>query len=244
MSKAPLFSTYRQGENRVTSSILAVLDRIDFGRVEELLAAASGESALEMVRFVNQPRGDRSVPDAAIAASFHYLFEVKTVPNNVGAGQLREHLRMLDGGAKQELLFVLTPDVEPPAAVSDLDDARVVWLNFVSLAQAVDALLDDRASTISEREGFLLRELQGLFEAEGLLGAAEDVVVVAARHAYPNYLKYGVLRVPAGPHLSPRCAAPGLLHAKGDPARAAAHPAPRGSVPLRPRPGRAAAASR
>ena len=29
MIKTPLFSTYRQGENRVTSSMLAVFERID-----------------------------------------------------------------------------------------------------------------------------------------------------------------------------------------------------------------------
>ena len=64
--KAPLFSSYRQGENRVTSSILAVLERIDMARVEQLLAAASGESALEMVQFRNQPAGRHAVPDASV----------------------------------------------------------------------------------------------------------------------------------------------------------------------------------
>ena len=32
MSKNPLFSTYRGGENRVTSSTLALFDRIDLPR--------------------------------------------------------------------------------------------------------------------------------------------------------------------------------------------------------------------
>jgi len=61
MAKNPLFSTYRQGENRVTSSMLAVFERIDLSLLEEILAAAAGEASLEMVSFTNQPpASDRS----------------------------------------------------------------------------------------------------------------------------------------------------------------------------------------
>lgn len=42
MSKSPLFSSYRQEENRVTSSMLAVFERIDLSRLEILFGAASG----------------------------------------------------------------------------------------------------------------------------------------------------------------------------------------------------------
>jgi hypothetical protein len=44
MSKNPLFSTYRQGENRVTSSMLAVFERIDLSLLETLLGAAAGRT--------------------------------------------------------------------------------------------------------------------------------------------------------------------------------------------------------
>ena len=58
MTKSPLFSTYRQGENRVTSSMLAVFERIDLSLLETLLAGAAGEAgAIQMVSFVNQPVG-------------------------------------------------------------------------------------------------------------------------------------------------------------------------------------------
>lgn len=33
----PLFSTYSQGENRVTGSLLAVFERISFALVEQIL---------------------------------------------------------------------------------------------------------------------------------------------------------------------------------------------------------------
>lgn len=54
VAKNPLFSTYRQGENRVTSSMLAVFERIDRSLLETMLAAASGESSLGD-RVLHQP---------------------------------------------------------------------------------------------------------------------------------------------------------------------------------------------
>src|SRR6266540_3807537 len=96
MAKNPLFSTYRQGENRVTSSMLAVFERIDLSLLETLLASAAGESSLAMVTFTNQPPSvGRSVPDARISARFAYWFEVKTVRNALGLHQLTEHLANL-----------------------------------------------------------------------------------------------------------------------------------------------------
>jgi hypothetical protein len=84
VAKNPLFSTYRQGENRVTSSMLAVFERIDLSLLETVLAAASGESSLQMVSFTNQPPGKgHSIPDALISAHFAYWFEVKTSHNAV-----------------------------------------------------------------------------------------------------------------------------------------------------------------
>ena len=124
MSKNPLFSTYRQGENRVTSSILAVFERIDLSLLETVLAAAAGESSLQTVTFTNQPPGSgHSVPDARISARFAYWFEVKTTCGAVNGHQLREHLTSVgDGG--EERLFVITPDAEQPEVITTLDDAR------------------------------------------------------------------------------------------------------------------------
>ncbi len=59
MSQGLLLSTYRQDENRVTASILAVFERIDLALVERLLQAASEESSLQMVRFETQVRRRR-----------------------------------------------------------------------------------------------------------------------------------------------------------------------------------------
>lgn len=48
-------------------------------------------------------------------------------------------------------------------------------------------MLEDKHEVVSEREAFLLRELQKMLLAEDLIGSATDVVVVAARNAWPMY---------------------------------------------------------
>jgi len=182
-----LFSTYRQGENRVTSSMIAVFERIGLGLVERLLGAAAGESALELVTFRNQVgRTPGSVPDAEMSANFRFLFEVKTERDQVQREQLLAHVRGLDDRHTTERLFVITPDESKPAEVPN--DPHIVWFNFLALSQAIDELLDDAAELVFEHTRFLLREVQALFAADGLLGVQEDAVVVPARLAYPMYL--------------------------------------------------------
>ncbi len=190
-AKAPLFSTYRQGENRITGSLIAVLQRIDTGHVARLLGAAAGESDLPYVSFTNQAAASTgSVPDAEIRAGFHYLFEVKTVANGVRKDQLEGHLQHLEGPAANQRLFVITPDPGEPGPIGDIGDERVIWFSFRDLDRAIADLLDDPSELISEQEQFLLIELRALFEHEGLLDH-RDVVVVAARQAYPEYLATG-----------------------------------------------------
>jgi hypothetical protein len=187
MPKNPLFSTYRQGENRVTSSMLAVFERIDLSLLESLLAAAAGESSLAMVTFTSQPPGQgHSVPDARISARFSYWFEVKTARNALGVNQLSEHLSNLSGEGDQRL-FLITPDADQPAVVAQLGDPRIVWFNFRSLFDAIERTAFDPTAGVSEQHRFLLRELQALLVDDGLIDS-DDVVVVAARFAYPEYL--------------------------------------------------------
>ncbi len=192
MSKTPLFSTYRQGENRVTSSMVAVFERIDLSVLERLLAAASAESTLEMVAFSNQPAGrGASIPDARISARFSFWFEVKTTRNAVDRTQLEEHLWNLDDDSTQERLFVVTPDAAEPSTVEAIGDRRIIWFNFASLADAIDAAISDQAEPVADQARFLLRELRSLLAEDGLIDN-DEVVVMAARAAYPEYLAHHV----------------------------------------------------
>lgn len=174
----------------MTSSIVAVFERIGLSLLEDLLAAASGESALQMVAFTNQPAGHgASIPDARISARFSYWFEVKTARNAVREHQLREHLKSLEAAGSNERLFVVTPDATEPAVLAEISDPRVVWFSFAALSDAIDSALADPTAIVSEQATFLLRELQALLAEDGLIDN-DDVVIVAARDAYTEYLRH------------------------------------------------------
>lgn len=187
-----LFSTYSTGENRVTASLLAVLRSLSLPRIERLLGALMGQSDFELVRFQNQPsKGGAGVPDALISASATIFLETKIARNSVRAPQIRRHLKRLDKTSESTAkLLLLTPDDVEPASVRQVKDERLVWTGFTALDQAIDELLADKGEVVSEREAFLLRELQTMLVAEGLVASSNDVVIVAARRAWGEYQQY------------------------------------------------------
>lgn len=187
-----IFSTYRGGENRVTASILAVLKSLALSRIETLLGGLLEQSEFELIRFKNQPKSDLGVPDAEIAASCHVLIETKIKRGAVESGQLIRHLQCFERDpAETQILLVLTPDDVEPTPIRQLHDERVAWASFTSLDRRIEELLSNRAEVTSEREAFLLRELQTMLIEEGLVGSAKNVVVVAARRAWDDYLRCG-----------------------------------------------------
>jgi hypothetical protein len=187
-----IFSTYSTGENRVTASFLAVLRCLSLGRIQKILGALLEQSEFELVRFENQPsKGGAGVPDAVILSSVRIFIETKTARNAVQAQQIKRHLERLDNAKEQTaILLVITPDDSRPIILESIDDRRVAWTSFAALDQAIDELLDDKYEVVSERESFLLRELQNMLTAEQLIASASDVVVVAARNAWPEYNQF------------------------------------------------------
>jgi hypothetical protein len=170
MSKG-IFSTYRQGENRVTSSILAVFRALSMSRTERLLGVLLQQPDFELVHFEDQPRaGGPGVPDAMITSSVLVLIETKITRGAVHDAQLQRHLQKLGASPlANKRLLVLTPDRESPLPAERLTDPRICWASFDALHQAIDELLSDRREVSSERETFLLRELQGMLDEERLL---------------------------------------------------------------------------
>jgi hypothetical protein len=184
-----IFSSYKTGENRVTASILAVLQSLALGRTERLLGALLQESEFELLHFENQPgKGGPGVPDAVISGSCRILVETKTTRQAISVEQLSRHLAKLDGQESTQRLLLLTPDEEKPQEVEKLSDIRLAWANFATLDQAIDDALADTRDVISEREAFLLRNLQIMLLEEDLLGG-NQVVVVPARRAWEQYLR-------------------------------------------------------
>lgn len=198
---SPLFSTYTHGENRVTSTFIAVLQHINNQLAEDILETLTDESDLSLVSFDNQVTGVDSVPDAAIRSSTELWFETKTSRDAVDKEQLENHLHALEQDAAElQRLIVLTPDARFPDEIAEMDDERIVWANFNTLIDAIETVLERDVgnteagtSVPTEREAFLLRELSRFLYDEDLVSGKEDrVLVVAARRAWPEYLEHGL----------------------------------------------------
>ena len=184
-----IFSTYSTGENRVTASFLAVLRALSLDRMQRLLGSLMEQSDFELIRFENQPsKGGAGVPDALIHSSIRLLVETKIARNAVNLPQLKRHLdRLNEANEAVALLLVITPDDIRPQEMDEAQDPRAVWASFAMLDQAIDEILEDKYEVVSEREAYLLRQLQSMLSNEGLLANPNDVVIVAARSAWPEY---------------------------------------------------------
>lgn len=190
-----LFLTYSTDENRVTASILAVFQSISLDHTQRLLGALLDASEFELVNFQTQPgKGGPGVPDAIIQSSCRILIETKIKRNAIKSnklGQIERHLDKLYMATESvRLLIILTPDDACPLALGSLQSDRLVWVSFSALDQAIEGMLEDRREVFAEREVFLLRELQNMLAVENLLASDKDVVIVPARHAWPEYQQY------------------------------------------------------
>ena len=183
-----LFSSYRQGENRVTATFLAVLQRLSLPNIDRILGALLGEDTFSLVTFQNQPKGKRSTPDARIGTGSTIWIETKTIPNAVGQDQIKAHLESLSDGGN---FLLLTPDHEKPGGLPE----KVVWSNFNNLASSIEEILKDEGEPPSEKEAFLLREYISMLRQDGLIGSTMPrVMILGASMAWPMYESLGVYR--------------------------------------------------
>ena len=195
----PLFSTYSQGENRVTATFIAVLQRLSLPIMDRILGELLGEQEenFNLVTFVNQPQGIESTPDAKIDTGHGVWFETKIEPNSVSLDQVRRHMKSV---GTDEKLVVLTPDDEKPAALDSTKlrgtyRNRIVWASFNTLDDVMKDIIEDKATAPSEFESYLLGELSAFLQQEGLITIpSEDrVIVVTAGLAWPRYNDKSVL---------------------------------------------------
>ena len=189
-----LFSTYRQGENRVTATLLAVLERLSLPHIDRILGSLLEDTAFSLLTFENQPKREHGVPDARIGTGNAIVIETKTATESVRLRQIKNHLADL---RENERLLLITPHEDEPVLdpgkvkPTALDD-RLTWSNFTRLASVVGDILGDDEDPPSENEGFLLRELMSMLRDEGLVGVSGEsrMLVVPARFAWPTYQAY------------------------------------------------------
>ena len=185
-----LFSTYRQGENRITSTLIAVLERLSLPNIDRILQALLEDGDFNLVTFRNQIKVKKlnTIPDAHIGTGHAIFIETKTKRDDVRKRQIKGHLKHVQCNEK---LLVLTPDESKPTLLSEkpfANDERVVWANFITLAGVIEEILSDEDEPPTEKEAFLLREFVRMIQQDGLLFSSEGrVLVIAAREAWPVY---------------------------------------------------------
>ncbi len=197
----PLFSPYRQGENRVTGTFMAVLERLSLPNIDRILRTLLGEDSLSLVSFENQVKLPKSVPDAAIRPGTSVWIETKTSSDTTWRCQIENHLKGIND-AEGGYLLVLTPDDAKPEVLDQVNSSllnngrvQLVWSNFTVLHEVANDIIHDEDDPPTEREAFLLRELALMLRNEGLVSDAKTmVVVVAASHGWPMYQAIPVYR--------------------------------------------------
>jgi hypothetical protein len=192
----PLFSTYSKGENRITSSILAVFERVGISVLTSILQGIFEDSNLQLIEFTNQIKSgkDTRVPDARIKASFDFIIETKTKIGSVDLQQLRGHLDAHSDEKESTKLIFLTPHETKPNELNQIGKKyydRIVWTNFNQLLDRIEFILTDSAILLTERESFLLSELKDFIIKENLLfdSFKDRVIVIPAKTAIPLYQK-------------------------------------------------------
>lgn len=195
-SNPSIFSTYSQGENRVTSTILAVFEKLSVSTVTTIIQRLTQEETLDLVTFTNQPtsKNGSSVPDGKIRGYFEYWIETKIKAGALSRTQLRNHLAHINASdVHNSKLIVLTPDEKRPEKLDDLpDNGNIFWANFDHLVDSVEKMLEESSLLLTDREKFLLVELKTFINNEGLLSEdfSNRVLVVPASRALGFYKKH------------------------------------------------------
>jgi hypothetical protein len=193
-----IFSTYSQGENRVTSTIISVFERINLSTLLLLFQNLMNDISIELVKYDNQIKSSKfeSVPDARIKGSFNYFIETKIKKKAVNRKQIEGHLTFLDSDITNDnRLLILTPDSDQPKIISNYEGKNVYWFNFDMLIDGIENILENY-SFITEREKYLFVELIQFIEDSNL--KSENITnkvllipsSVYARTHYQNHKVY------------------------------------------------------
>lgn len=197
-----IFSTYSQGENRVTSTLMSVLRNLSIANFNKLMSDIIGETGTDLISIVNQPSGKRTKndtihtnPDAEISSNFFYYFETKIKANTINKRQLEGHLIKL--GHKyscDKKLIVLSNDTNLPTVVKEINMSNnsVFFISFDDLYEAINRLLNERNNLFSENEKYILSNFLIFLEEEGLINESihTKVILVAANNAVSIYNEY------------------------------------------------------
>ena len=146
-----LFSTYRQGENRVTSTLMAVLQRLSLPNIDRILQALLDRDDFNLATFENQPsltRGSRERSNGVMAYRERLVRSCEEVVQST-----------------KSLLSCSLRTMRSPKICLNKLYGRTSWLLLAQLKR----FLTMRTRILSEIEAFLLREFLSMLREDGLL---------------------------------------------------------------------------
>jgi len=194
-----IFSTYSTAENRVTSTILAVFEKLNSSTVTRILQVLMEDSTIELIKYENQVKSSDSVPDGRIKGMFDYIIETKVVPNGINKKQIINHCKFLKYDFSR--LLILTPDFDYPKALKELDSKysdNIIWGNFDRIIEGINSVIQE-SILLLDREKFLLLELKEFLINQRL--TSEDytrkALIIPAGSAWGFYKKYSIYKCQA-----------------------------------------------
>lgn len=202
-----IFSTFSQGENRITSQFFEVLFQLSYSTSNKIIRFILDNEKFDVVEKKNQYKTDKysSVPDYMIRSKFNILVETKNKSGLINEKQIKEHIKVLeDEVCGNDYLLVLTPDGERPPLLDKVGDDRICWCSFESIYDFIDSeILNNSSIFVSEHEVYLLKHIMQFFREENLCKVVKkEVVIVAAKGAWPEYEKFSAYICPVNRNFS------------------------------------------
>lgn len=200
-----IFSTYNTAENQVTSTILAVFEKLNSSTVTRILQVLMEDSTIELIIYQNQIKSPESVPDGRIKGIFDYVLETKVDRDVIKVEQIINHCKGLEHVFSK--LLIITPDAVCPESLKNLHPdykEKIIWGNFDKIIDGINVELHD-LTLLLDREKFLLMELKEFIINKRLTSEdySKKVLIVPAGFAWNFYKQYSLYRCQANRTFQP-----------------------------------------
>lgn len=152
-----IFGDYKQLENRVTTSLLHILNVGDEDLIRFIVNSLNRDLPSSEINISTQDQQESSVPDGTLECSFKFkiFIESKVNPNAINQSQLENHKKLIEENEENILLYI-TPDLNKPQVL----DESVSWINWGELLKLLNVYIEN--NDISE--GHLLYYLRDNFD--------------------------------------------------------------------------------
>lgn len=200
-----IFSSYRQPENLITSSLMAVLGNLSLIQMNNFFSLLLEDDDDTIFSIKNQHThindAARISFDATITMKYDIFIETKIYRNVDASEQLNNYIRRLSNENcsprknADALIIYLTPDANCPPWFSRIESGNISmkWISFDMMYKTINTIIDgtqdeNQMDILSEREIFLLRQFQMLILNENLLASNEmNVLIIPAGAAWDEY---------------------------------------------------------